>query len=58
MGAFGAPHERATLTIQSPYARGDAAFLGETSEEKKAGAGLLGGDSGGDMVTKFLRAIR
>src|SRR5262249_18493284 len=29
-GALGAPHERATLTIQSPRARGDVAYLPET----------------------------
>src|SRR5690242_8587304 len=57
-GALGAPHERATLTIQSPRARGDVAYLPESRRmDEGSCGGLIGRDSGGHMVTNSLQTI-
>src|SRR5947208_742977 len=54
---FGAPHERATLTIQSPRARGSWRFSRNPAALGGACAGLFGRDTGPHMVTNSLPPI-
>src|SRR3984957_19461056 len=54
---FGAPHERATLTIQSPRARGDLCVSPGNWPCKGRLRRSLGRDTGPHMVTNSLHAI-